>query len=178
MLGAKRQEASESETDGDDGGLDLVHFIIDTGRSGRGPLAAARFAAAPYGQPPEVIQGPLRGGWCNPPDAGLGPRPTADTGLPLVDAFVWAKTPGGSDGSCDIAGGARAWDYVRYNPWGIGGDARSHFDPLWGTVDPAAGEWFPEAALRLALNARPPLEVSGPTGPFDPTHAGRPARSK
>ena len=75
----------------------------------------------------------------------------------LVDAFLWVKTAGESDGSCNIAGGARAWDYSRYNPWGITGDARNHFDPLWGMVDPAPGEWFPEQALRLAQNANPPL---------------------
>ena len=68
-----------------------------------------------------------------------------------------AKTVGESDGSCDIAGGARAWDYDRYNPWGIVGNAQRHFDPLWGMIDPAAGTWFPAQALDLALRAEPPL---------------------
>jgi cellulase/cellobiase CelA1 len=135
--------------------------VIDTSRNGRGPLDAARFAAAPYAQPQDVIKGLTIGNWCNPPGAGLGLRPTADTGVPLTDAYLWVKVPGGSDGSCDIAGGARAWDYARYNPWGMVGDAQKHFDPLWGTVDPAAGEWFAEHALQLARNANPPLQASG-----------------
>jgi cellulase/cellobiase CelA1 len=135
--------------------------VIDTSRNGRGPLDAARFAAAPYNQAQDVIKGLTDGNWCNPPDAGLGVRPTADTGVPLADAYLWVKVPGGSDGSCDIAGGARAWDYARYNPWGMAGDAQKHFDPLWGTVDPAAGEWFAEHALQLARNADPPLRASG-----------------
>lgn len=98
------------------------------------------------------------GGWCNPVGAGLGVRPTSKTNVPLVDAYLWVKTPGQSDGSCDIAGGARAWDYSQYNPWGLSGaDAQNHFDPLWGRVDPAAGAWFPEQALQLAKNASPPL---------------------
>jgi endoglucanase len=89
--------------------------------------------------------------------AGLGLRPTGATSTPLLDAYLWAKIPGESDGSCDIAGGARTWDYTAYNPWGLTGDAQNHFDPLWGMVDPAAGGWFPQQALQLAHNASPPL---------------------
>jgi endoglucanase len=139
----------------------LTHFVIDTSRNGRGPLDAARYAAAPFNQPADVIKGLTAGSWCNPPGAGLGLRPTADTGVPLADAYLWVKIPGASDGSCDIAGGSRAWDYARYNPWGIGGEAQNHFDPLWGAVDPAAGEWFAESALQLAQNAFPPLPTPG-----------------
>jgi endoglucanase len=136
----------------------LAHFVIDTGRNGRGPLNAAVYAARPFNQPPEVIGSLTGGNYCNPPLAGLGLRPTADTGTPLLDAYLWIKVPGESDGSCDIVGGPRAWDYSSYNPWGITGDAQKHFDPLWGMVDPAAGEWFPEHALQLARNANPPLQ--------------------
>ena len=91
------------------------------------------------------------------PGTGAGLRPTASTGVPLVDAYLWLKEPGDSDGSCDIAGGARAWDYGAYNPWGVSGDAQNHFDPLWGVVDPGAGTWFPAQALQLAQLAVPPL---------------------
>jgi len=132
-------------------------FVIDTSRNGRGPLDTAVYGAAPYNQPGGVI-GALNGGnWCNPPGAGAGLRPTATTNVPLVDAYLWVKIPGESDGSCDIAGGARGWDYAQYNPWGVTGDAQNHFDPLWGMVDPAAGAWFPQQALELAQKAVPPL---------------------
>jgi hypothetical protein len=141
------------------GGPGLAHFVIDTGRNGRGPLEARVYAAAPYGQPPPVIAGVEMSDYCNPPRAGLGPRPSASTGVPLVDAYLWVKAPGKSDGSCDVAGTfPRQWDYTRYNPWGITGDAQKHFDPLWGMVDPEVDEWFPEAALQLARNAVPPLQ--------------------
>jgi endoglucanase len=135
----------------------LAHFIVDTGRNGQPLLDPSRYAEPPYSQPPEVIRGLSNGGWCNPPGMGLGLRPSADTGIPLLDAYVWIKTVGESDGSCDIAGGARAWDYGKYNPWGIVGDGQKHFDPLWGMVNPAAGAWFPEQALELAQKANPPL---------------------
>jgi endoglucanase len=131
-------------------------FVIDTSRNGTGTLDTSQYAAAPYGQPAEVVSALHTGNWCNPPGAGLGPRP-ATTSLPLLDAYLWIKIPGESDGSCDIADGARAWDYTLYNPWSLSADAQSHFDPLWGMVDPAAGAWFPEQALELARKASPPL---------------------
>ena len=135
----------------------LAHFVIDTSRNGRGPLIIDRYGNPPYNQPPSVLAGLGIGAWCNPPGMGVGLRPTTDTGVPLVDAYLWIKTVGESDGSCDIAGGVRAWDYSQYNPWGLAGDGQKHFDPLWGMVNPAAGTWFPELALELALNANPPL---------------------
>lgn len=133
-------------------------FVIDTSRNGKGAFDSAGYGAAPYGQPPEVLSALNSGGWCNPFGAGLGVRPTSKTNVSLVDAYLWVKTPGQSDGSCDIAGGARAWDYSQYNPWGLSdADEQNHFDPLWGRVDPAAGAWFPQQALQLAQNANPPL---------------------
>jgi endoglucanase len=65
------------------------HFLIDTSRNGL--VATANLA------------------WCNPSGRALGPRPTTATGQPLVDAFVWVKSPGESDGSCNGAPGAGAW---------------------------------------------------------------------
>jgi endoglucanase len=165
MADSAAVEAAWAETDawyatnaaGNPSPAGLVHFVIDTGRNGRGPLDAARYAEAPFEQPEPVVRGLAAGSWCNPPGTGLGLRPTTDTGLALVDAYLWIKTVGESDGSCDIAGGARAWDYGKYNPWVIAGDSQKHFDPLWGMVDPAAGTWFPGYALALAQGAEPPL---------------------
>ena len=139
----------------------LAHFVINTNRNGLGPLAAERYAGPPFNQPPSVVEVLRNGGWCMPPGRGVGLRPTADTKVPLVDAYLWVEHPGTSSASCDIAGGARAWDYAKYNPWGIVGDAQNHFDPLWGMVVPPTDAWFPEEALQLARNANPPLEEVG-----------------
>ncbi len=65
------------------------HFVIDTSRDGRG--------WAP-GYP-----------WCNPPGRGLGPPPTASTHDPLVDAYLWIKLPGSSDGPCNGGPPAGQW---------------------------------------------------------------------
>jgi len=134
-----------------------THFIIDTSRNGQGPLNTAPYAEVPYNQSAVVIAGLNAGNWCNPFGAGAGLPPSADSGVALLDAYLWVKVPGESDGSCDGAGGARAWDYAAYNPWGIAVDAQDHFDPLWGMVDPAAGTWFAAQALQLAQKASPSL---------------------
>jgi len=63
------------------------HFVIDTSRNGNGS----------------------DGQWCNAPGRALGVPPTAATGFPLVDAFLWIKTPGVSDGTCNGGPPAGTW---------------------------------------------------------------------
>ena len=104
----------------------LKHFVIDTSRNGQGPWT-----------PPPHPEGDAQD-WCNPPDRGVGYQPTVDTGNSLIDAFLWIKIPGESDGQC-------------YR-WTDG-----PFDPVRNMQDPPAGQWFPEMALELVHNANPPL---------------------
>ncbi|MER5770227.1 glycoside hydrolase family 6 protein [Streptomyces sp. NPDC001985] len=68
-------------------------FVIDTSRNGRGSYTG--------GDPKEK--------WCNPPGRGLGEVPTTKTADPLVDAYLWIKRPGESDGDCK--GGPKAGDW-------------------------------------------------------------------
>jgi endoglucanase len=106
-----------------------THFVIDTSRNGQGPWQPP---AGAYPDPQD---------WCNPPDRGLGLRPTADTGTALLDAYLWVKIPGESDGECTR---------------GLG-PAGTTVDPEWSRIDPGAGQWFPEMALELAQKANPAL---------------------
>lgn len=70
------------------------HFVVDTSRNGNGPPAK---------------DGGNRH-WCNPPGRALGEAPTVRTGVPLVDAYLWIKRPGESDGACgDGAPPAGEW---------------------------------------------------------------------
>jgi endoglucanase len=48
-----------------------THFVIDTSRSGKGPLDVTPFGAAPYNQSSGVLETLHDGNWCNPPGAGL-----------------------------------------------------------------------------------------------------------
>jgi endoglucanase len=136
-----------------------THFVIDTSRNGQGTFDATPYANPPYNQPASVIQTLNAGSWCNPPGRGLGLRPTANTRVALLDAYLWVKTPGQSDGTCDAQGGARAWDYSLYTQpgWPTDATGQATFDPLWGLFDPIAGAWFPQQALQLAQKANPSL---------------------
>ena len=143
------------------GATPTTHFVIDTSRNGRGPNPMTggsdadmlNYMAAPFDQSSGVISTLQSGNWCNPPGSGLGLAPTANTGVPLVDAYLWVKLPGQSDGQCDGASGVRAWDFSAYNPWNISPSAQGTFDPLWGQVDPAAGAWFDAQTLQLIADA-------------------------
>jgi endoglucanase len=64
------------------------HYVVDSSRNGRGPLGDE---------------------WCNPAGRGLGVPPQIPAGQPLVDALLWIKHPGESDGTCN--GGPRAGDF-------------------------------------------------------------------
>ncbi|KAK6949046.1 hypothetical protein Daesc_009119 [Daldinia eschscholtzii] len=60
-----------------------THAIMDTSRSG---VPGLRYSWDD---------------WCNINDAGFGVRPTSQTGDETLDAFVWVKHPGESDGTSD-----------------------------------------------------------------------------
>lgn len=55
------------------------HFVVDTSRNGLGPSTT----------------------WCNPTGEALGVLPTSSTGDASVDAYLWVKRPGESDGTCN-----------------------------------------------------------------------------
>ncbi|MEV4705780.1 glycoside hydrolase family 6 protein [Actinoplanes sp. NPDC049316] len=61
-----------------------AHFVVDTSRNGNGP--AQKGAGDRH--------------WCNPSGRSLGDPPTTRTGVALVDAYLWVKRPGESDGAC------------------------------------------------------------------------------
>lgn len=107
-----------------------THFVVDTSRNGLGP----------WQFPSTYPNDGVAQDWCNPPGRGLGARPAAAplADNALVDAYLWIKIPGESDGQCTR---------------GTAGPT----DPEWGVADPAAGQWFPQQALQLAQLADPPL---------------------
>jgi endoglucanase len=155
------------------GAAPTTHFVIDTSRNGEGPnpmtggadADMSNLSAAPFDQPASVISTLQVGNWCNPPGSGLGLAPTAATGTPLVDAYLWVKIPGESDGECDTSSGVRAWDFTAYNPWNVAASAQGAFDPLWGQDDPAAGAWFGTQALQLTADANQASASPGNTAP-------------
>jgi endoglucanase len=69
-----------------------VGAVIDTSRNGNGPYTG-----------PETPQ------WCNPPGRAPGPAPEVSPGPAGIDAYLWIKDPGVSDGPCN--GGPAAGQY-------------------------------------------------------------------
>jgi endoglucanase len=64
------------------------HFVIDVSRNGNG----------------------WTGTWCNPPDAALGPNPQiTESATTKLDALLWVKHPGASDGQCNGGPPAGTW---------------------------------------------------------------------
>jgi cellulose 1,4-beta-cellobiosidase len=98
-------------------------FVIDTSRNGKGSIRSTP------------------GNWCNVKGAGLGERPSVAP-APNIDAYVWVKTPGESDGTTDRKA-------ARFDENCISDDA------MPGA--PEAGELFAPYLIELAKNANPPL---------------------
>ncbi|GGW89580.1 glycoside hydrolase family 6 protein [Streptomyces chryseus] len=73
------------------GGPPGLGAVIDTSRNGNGP--------------------PAEGQWCDPAGRALGRAPTTRTGEDRIDAYLWVKLPGESDG-CKGAAGTFAPDYA------------------------------------------------------------------
>ena len=103
-----------------------TRFVIDTSRNGLGPW---QYPQGAY---------PAHEDWCNPPDRGLGLLPDTTTGVPLVDAYLWIKVPGESDGKCFRG-------------------TEGPLDPARDIEDPAAGQWFTQQARELIALADPEL---------------------
>ena len=68
------------------------HAVLDTSRNGLGS----------------------NGEWCNPSGRAVGATPGSNTIDPTIDAYLWVKTPGESDGQCNGGPSAGAWwaDYA------------------------------------------------------------------
>lgn len=64
-----------------------THFVVDTSRNGNGS----------------------DGQWCNPPGRALGERPRLLPDDAALDALVWVKRPGESDGECHGGPAAGQW---------------------------------------------------------------------
>lgn len=82
-----RLDAERSYADSLSALLGGTHYVIDISRNGAG----------------------WQGSWCNPPGAALGQNPQVTAGTTGLDALLWVKNPGVSDGSCNGSPAAGAW---------------------------------------------------------------------
>ncbi|MEW9549910.1 glycoside hydrolase family 6 protein [Nonomuraea sp. NPDC050783] len=97
------------------------------------------------------------GNWCNQSGAGLGARPTANPATGL-DAYVWIKPPGESDGaSTDIPNDeGKKFDRM-CDPTYEGNDLNKHNMSGALAGAPLSGQWFSAQFRQLLANAYPPV---------------------
>jgi cellulose 1,4-beta-cellobiosidase len=137
-------------------------MLIDTSRNGWGGSARPTGPSTSTVLDTFVNQSRIdrrihAGNWCNQSGAGMGARPTAnpETGL---DAYVWIKPPGESDGaSTDIPNDeGKKFDRMcdpTYTGNSLNGNNMSGALPN----APLSGQWFSAQFQELLRNAYPPI---------------------
>jgi len=144
---------------GFDSGLGM---LIDTSRDGWGGSAGPT-GPGPMTSVDDYVNGGRidrrihAGNWCNQSGAGLGERPTAAPAAG-IDAYVWVKPPGESDGSSTAVSNDEGKGFDRMCDPTYGGNARNGNNPTGALPNaPLAGHWFSAQFQQLMQNAYPPL---------------------
>ncbi|WP_084077451.1 glycoside hydrolase family 6 protein [Demequina sp. NBRC 110057] len=154
---------------------DSIGMLIDTSRNGWGgpsrPLAEASSAVLDsFVEASKVDRRGHRGAWCNQAGAGLGRLPQAlPAGFPdsHLDALIWAKPPGQSDGSSSEVANDEGKGFDRmcdpsYTTDRLGGRPTN----AMGNA-PVSGQWFAAQFTQLVENANPAIGAARPL-PRDP----------
>jgi cellulose 1,4-beta-cellobiosidase len=139
-----------------------IGMLIDTSRNGWG--GAARPAAAStstdlntWVDASRVDRRLHAGNWCNQTGAGLGERPQAAPSSG-IDAYVWVKPPGESDGSSSAVTNTEGKGFDPMCDPAYTGNARNG-NSLSGALAnaPLSGHWFSALFQQLVTNAYPAL---------------------
>ncbi|MBX7265482.1 glycoside hydrolase family 6 protein [Micromonospora sp. Llam7] len=139
-----------------------IGMLIDTSRNGWGGSARPTGAGPTTSVDAYVDGGRVdrrihKGNWCNQAGAGLGERPTAAP-EPGIDAYVWIKPPGESDGSSREIPNNDGKGFDRMCDPTYTGNERNGNNPSGALADaPISGAWFSAQLSELMANAYPPL---------------------
>jgi cellulose 1,4-beta-cellobiosidase len=140
-----------------------VSMIIDTSRNGWG--GPNRPTATSTSQDPVTYMNQSRtdrrihlGNWCNQAGAGLGARPAAapEAG---VDAYVWVKPPGESDGASSAIPNDEGKGFDRMCDPTYPGNVLNgnHMSGSLANA-PLSGHWFDAQFRELLANANPAVQ--------------------
>ena len=139
-----------------------IGMLIDTSRNGWGGAARptgpstladlnARIDAS------RIDRRIHKGNWCNPSGAGIGERPRAAPAAG-IDAYVWVKPPGESDGSSTAIPNDEGKGFDRMCDPTYGGNPRNNGNMTGALPNaPLSGHWFQAQFQQLLQNAYPPL---------------------
>jgi cellulose 1,4-beta-cellobiosidase len=134
-------------------------LLIDTSRNGWGgpdrPTAAASGTDDAAIDASRIDRRIHLGNWCNQKGAGLGERPKAAPASG-IDAYVWIKPPGESDGSDSQTTGNKGIDQM-CDPAYAGNPRNNNNKTSALGNSPVSGAWFSEHFQTLLENAYPAL---------------------
>ncbi|MGC5566679.1 glycoside hydrolase family 6 protein [Streptomyces sp. FR-108] len=139
-----------------------IGMLIDTSRNGWGGTARPT-AAGPTTTVDTYVDGGRYdrrihpGNWCNQSGAGLGERPQAAPASG-IDAYVWMKPPGESDGSSTAIPNDEGKGFDRMCDPTYTGNPRNN-NNMSGALPnaPLSGRWFSAQFQELMKNAYPAL---------------------
>jgi cellulose 1,4-beta-cellobiosidase len=139
-----------------------IGMLIDTSRNGWGGTARPTGPGAQTSVDTYVDGGRYDrrihlGNWCNQSGAGLGERPQASPAAG-IDAYVWMKPPGESDGASKEIPNPDGKGFDRMCDPTYEGNARNGYNMSGALPDaPISGHWFSAQFQQLMRNAYPPL---------------------
>ncbi|MGW1957196.1 glycoside hydrolase family 6 protein [Streptomyces sp. NPDC001920] len=139
-----------------------VGMLIDTSRNGWGGSARPTGPGATTNVDTYVEGGRYDrrfhvGNWCNQSGAGLGERPQANPATG-IDAYVWMKPPGESDGASKEIPNDEGKGFDRMCDPTYTGNPRNNYNMSGALPDaPLSGHWFSAQFRQLMQNAYPPL---------------------
>jgi len=139
-----------------------IGMLIDTSRNGWGGSARPTGPGATTSVDTYVDGGRYDrriqvGNWCNQSGAGLGERPKAAPATG-IDAYVWMKPPGESDGSSTAIANDEGKGFDRMCDPTYTGNARNGNNMSGALANaPLSGHWFSAQFQQLMANAYPPL---------------------
>jgi cellulose 1,4-beta-cellobiosidase len=139
-----------------------IGMLIDTSRNGWGGSARPTKASTSTNVDTFVNESRIdrrihAGNWCNQSGAGLGERPRANPATG-IDAYVWVKPPGESDGSSSLIPNNEGKGFDRMCDPTYTGNERNG-NSMTGALPnaPISGAWFSAQFQQLMQNAYPPL---------------------
>ncbi|MEW2400576.1 glycoside hydrolase family 6 protein [Streptomyces sp. NPDC046862] len=139
-----------------------IGMLIDTSRNGWGGTARPTGPGATTSVDTYVNGGRYDrrihiGNWCNQSGAGLGERPQASPAAG-IDAYVWMKPPGESDGSSSAIPNDEGKGFDRMCDPTYTGNPRNG-NNMSGSLPnaPLSGHWFSAQFQELMKNAYPAL---------------------
>jgi cellulose 1,4-beta-cellobiosidase len=139
-----------------------IGMLIDTSRNGWGGTARPTGPGATTNVDTYVNGGRYDrrihlGNWCNQSGAGLGERPQASPATG-IDAYVWMKPPGESDGSSTAIPNDEGKGFDRMCDPTYTGNPRNNNNMSGALANaPLSGHWFSAQFQELMKNAYPAL---------------------